>query len=300
MTFTIGADPELFLKENGKAISAFGMVEGTKESPFKTPLGAYQVDGMALEFNIDPVQTGYQFEQFNLNIIRTIADMKDRVSKNGDDTKKYGFNITATQDFDPEYLANQPKEALELGCDPDYNAYTGEVNPRPDGSVNFRTAAGHIHVGWGANIPTDNEEHREICNNFVKVLDATVGMFMTFIDRDPRRRELYGKAGALRYKPYGVEYRTPSNVWIVNRDRRECVYILVNKAIEIMKRGPFDPKGWTAFSEEQIIEIINTGNHAHAKIAVDYLVPYDSCWQNVKKDKRLCLTTNDMGAVVNG
>ena len=296
MTFTIGADPELFLKENGKAISAFGMVEGTKESPFKTDLGAYQVDGMALEFNIDPVQTGYQFEQFNLNIIRTIADMKDRVAKNSDGTKKYGFNITATQDFDPEYLANQPKEALELGCDPDYNAYTGDVNPRPDGSVNFRTAAGHIHVGWGANIPTDNEEHREICNNFVKVLDATVGMFMTYIDRDPRRRELYGKAGALRYKPYGVEYRTPSNVWIINRDRRECVYSLVNKAIEIMKRGPFDPTQWIGFTEEQIVEIINNGDHASAARALQYLIPYQSGWVNVLKDKRLIAS----GATTNG
>lgn len=290
MTFTIGADPELFLKKDGKAISAFGMVEGTKESPFKTDKGAYQVDGMALEFNIDPVSTNYEFEKFNLNIIKTIADMKNRVAKNGDGKKRYGFNITATQDFDPEYLANQPKEALELGCDPDYNAYTGEVNPRPDGSVNFRTAAGHIHVGWGSNIPTDNDEHREICNNFVKVLDATVGMFMTYIDRDPRRRELYGKAGALRYKPYGVEYRTPSNVWIINRDRRQCIYSLVNKAIDIMKRGPFEPIHWTGFTEQQIIDIINDGDHARAKIAVEYMLPYSTEWTNVKRDKRLAVT----------
>jgi len=82
--FTIGADPELFLRENGKPISAFGMVEGTKESPFKTDNGAYQVDGMALEFNIDPVPTGNSFERFNVNIIKTIADMKARVSKNGE------------------------------------------------------------------------------------------------------------------------------------------------------------------------------------------------------------------------
>lgn len=296
MTFTIGADPELFLKENGKAISAFGMIEGTKESPQKTERGAYQVDGMALEFNIDPVSTSYEFEKFNLNIIKTVADMKNRVAaKNGDGTKRYGFNITATQDFDPEYLAQQPKEALELGCDPDYNAYTGEVNPRPDGSVNFRTAAGHIHVGWGANIPTDNDEHREICNNFVKVLDATVGMFMTFIDRDPRRRELYGKAGALRYKPYGVEYRTPSNVWIINRDRRECIYNLVSKAITIMKNGPFVPVHWTGYTEEQIIEIINTGDYERAKIAVDYLLPYVNCWPKVRNDNRLIAKVTNNG-----
>lgn len=65
---------------------------------------------------------------------------------------------------------------------------------RPEGDRLFRTGAGHIHIGWGADIPVDNREHHEICASFVKMLDATVGLFMTCIDRDPRRRELYGKA----------------------------------------------------------------------------------------------------------
>jgi len=283
--FTIGADPELFLRENGKAISAFGMVEGTKESPYKTPNGAYQVDGMALEFNIDPVSTVGQFEQFNINIIKTIQEMKQRVSQNSD-VKKYTFAIQPTQDFDEKYLESQPAAALELGCDPDFNAYTGEENPRPDGTRTFRTAAGHVHVGWGANIPTDNEEHREICNNFVKMLDATVGMFMTFIDRDPRRREMYGKAGACRYKPYGVEYRTPSNVWIINRDRREMMYILVQIAISKMRNG-MSVKDSTGLSEEEIQLVINTGDYKTAKLLLDRQLGFIKVWQKICEDKRL-------------
>jgi len=284
--FTIGADPELFLRENGKAISAFGMVEGTKESPHKTANGAYQVDGMALEFNIDPVSTSYAFDQFNRNIINTIEEMKKRVAQNNT-TKKYTFAIQPTQDFSEKYLANQPAAALELGCDPDFNAYTGEENPRPDGTRPFRTAAGHVHVGWGADIPTDNEEHREICNGFIKMLDATVGMFMTFIDRDPRRREMYGKAGACRYKPYGVEYRTPSNAWIVNRDRRECMYSLVNSAIQKMRsaRTVEDVIGLT---EARIQEVINTGDYMTAELAVDRLLGrWGGPWSRVRKDPRL-------------
>lgn len=287
-TFTIGADPELFLKENGKAISAFGMIEGTKDSPFKTPNGAYQVDGMALEFNIDPVPTIGQFEQFNVNIIKTIQAMKERVAGvHGESSKKYTFAIQPTQDFEAKYLADQPKEALELGCDPDFNAYTGEENPRPDGTRLFRTAAGHVHVGWGADIPIDNEEHREICNSFVKMLDATVGMFMTVIDRDPRRRELYGKAGACRYKPYGVEYRTPSNVWIINRNRREMMYALVNVAIAKMRQGQ-TPELLTGQSEEQIQAIINDGNYHVAALMVDRLVgTHNITWMKIKSDPRL-------------
>ena len=283
--FKIGADPELFLRENGKAISAFGMVEGTKESPHKTSNGAYQVDGMALEFNIDPVPTQGCFEQFNINIINTVKAMKARVAENGEG-KRYTFAIQPTQDFDPEYLANQPKEALELGCDPDFNAYTGEENPRPDGERPFRTAAGHVHVGWGADIPIDNEEHREICNNFVKMLDATVGMFMTVIDRDPRRREMYGKAGACRYKPYGVEYRTPSNVWIINRDRRQVMYNLVRIAINKMSQGS-TVEAVTTLTEEQIQNVINNGEHLVARAVVDKIIHWDVAWKKIKTDPRL-------------
>lgn len=293
--FTIGADPELFLKENGKAISAFGMVEGTKESPHKTANGAYQVDGMALEFNIDPVSTYSAFEQFNINIINTIKAMKERVSANSD-TNKYSFAIQPTQDFDPEYLATQPPAALELGCDPDFNAYTGEENPRPDGTRTFRTAAGHVHVGWGADIPIDNEEHREICNSFVKMLDATVGMFMTFIDRDPRRREMYGKAGACRYKPYGVEYRTPSNVWIINRERREVMYTLVQIAISKMRMG-HSPADIAGTVEGEIERIINEGDYTSAQRIMDrYLARYNASWNRIKRDPRLTPTETQEAA----
>jgi hypothetical protein len=223
MTFTIGADPEVFVMKNGKAISAHGLIPGTKYEPFKTGHGAIQVDGMALEFNINPSPlVGLTaFEEFNTNIVRTLADLAKHAG---------GVNLVMApvQEFDKEVLDAAPTEAKELGCDPDYCAYTLEENPRPDGAVNFRTAAGHVHIGWGGGIPPMNKQHMEICVGFVKALDATVGLFMTYIDREPRRRELYGKAGAFRPKSYGVEYRTPSNMWLVSRERRYLLHRLVN------------------------------------------------------------------------
>ncbi len=38
-------------------------------------------------------------------------------------------------------------------------------------------------------------------------------------DKDTERRGMYGKAGAFRPKPYGVEYRTLSNAWLSNDER---------------------------------------------------------------------------------
>lgn len=230
--FSIGCDPELFLIDRtGKPLSAYGVVKGTKKEPFKVERGAYQVDGMALEFNTDPVPANGAFDQFNGNITAVLKRLKEDVKAAGYKTAK--FNISPVQDFGEEIMAAQPDEAKELGCDPDWCAYTKEPNPRPDGDVTFRTASGHIHVGWGADIPVDHPDHIEICSDFVKCLDATVGMFMTIIDTDPRRRELYGKAGAFRPKPYGVEYRTPSNLWLTHVARRRIIYKLVNVAIKM-------------------------------------------------------------------
>lgn len=228
--FTIGCDPEIFLVDarTSKPVSAYGVVKGTKREPFKVPAGAYQVDGMALEFNTDPVPATGQFPMFDKNIVSVMKKLKEDVKANGFKTVR--FNIAPVQDFGEDLMAEQPKEAKELGCDPDWNAYTKEPNPRPDGDVTFRTASGHIHVGWGADIPVDHPDHIDICAGFVKKLDMTVGMFMTLIDTDPRRRELYGKAGAFRPKPYGVEYRTPSNVWLTHKNRRRIIYDLVNLA----------------------------------------------------------------------
>ena len=270
--FTIGCDPEIFLTKKGQPISAHGIIKGTKSEPFKIPDGAYQVDGMAVEFNTDPVD--YQkFESFNLKVVSVIKKMKEDVQAVDPELK---FNISPVQEFPQEYLDAQPDEAKELGCDPDYNAYTKEENPRPDGDRPFRTGAGHLHIGWGADIPIDNPDHFDICCDFVKMLDYTVGLAMVVFDRDNRRRELYGKAGAFRPKPYGVEYRYPSNAWVVNKARREVVFSMIQFAINIMKSGKTGAE-YFRVTEEEIQRILNEGDHKSARELLRYNSPH--AWQ---------------------
>lgn len=273
--FTVGVDPEIFLTLDGKAVSAYGLIEGSKEKPFPVPSGAYQVDGTAVEFNTDPVPLN-DFTTFNAKMVTVMKELQKAVSAKGN----YKFNISPVQDYDQEYLDSLPDESKELGCDPDYNAYTMEENPRPDGERPFRTGAGHIHVGWGADIPVENREHHEICAGFVKMLDATVGLFMTCIDRDPRRRELYGKAGAYRAKPYGVEYRFPSNVWIQEKTLRKAVHTLVGKAVNYMESG-YSVRRITGQTEEQIRYILDNGNAILAKQVLrksGIIAEYDAIW----------------------
>jgi hypothetical protein len=267
--FQIGCDPEVFVTKGGKPASAYGLLQGTKEKPFKTQNGAYQVDGMAAEFNTDPVSLvtewgndSGRFEEWNARILEQQQEIRKALPKG------YSLRVAPTMEFGKEFLDKQPDEAKELGCDPDYNAYTLKPNPRPDGEKTFRTGAGHIHIGWGADIPVTNEEHIQICAGFVKMLDATVGMFMTYIDRDPKRRELYGKAGCFRPKPYGVEYRTPSNAWLANMDYRRCVWELTSRAIKF-HRKQVSPSQMATF--DNIEEVINTGNAAKAKVALSHI-----------------------------
>lgn len=257
--FTIGVDPEIFLRKDGQPVSAHGLIPGDKKAPHPVPGGAIQVDGTAVEFNTEPVP--YEdFEAFNAKIVTVMKNLAAEVKSKGN----YQFNISPVQEYSQEYFDSIPDDAKELGCDPDYCAYTLEQNPRPEGDRLFRTGAGHIHVGWGADIPTDNPEHHEICAGFVKMLDATIGLFMTVIDRDPRRRELYGKAGAYRAKPYGVEYRFPSNVWLTTRARRKVVHALLTKAVYYMTRG-YDCRSILAIDEETVRTILNNGDWVNAK-----------------------------------
>lgn len=279
--FSFGCDPELFLVDkDGKPVSAHDLIPGTKAEPYKCPSGAYQVDGIAAEFNTDPVESS-DFSTFNANIVRVIKELDTAVKKTKPDAR---FNIAPVMEFDQEFADALPEEAKELGCDPDYDAYTLKPNPRPDGDRLFRTASGHLHIGWGSDIPTDNEEHMQICADFVKMLDATVGLIMTYIDRDPRRRELYGKAGAFRPKPYGVEYRTPSSVWLKNKTYRQAVWQGMNYAISRL-RGGYDVLRATGHPTEVIQSIINTGDVSSAEriLTVTFGQNYPQLWRAVQK-----------------
>ena len=227
--FKIGADPEFFVKRFGKLHSAHGLVPGSKEQPFKVDKGAVQVDGMALEFNIDPAETFDQFETNMTSVLDKIVSM----------IPGYEVFVEPVADFGLEYIMSQPKEARELGCSPDFNAYTKEANPRPDANTPFRTASGHVHIGWTkAPVDINNEGHLEACRALTKALDVYLGIPSLVWDRDDRRRSLYGAAGAFRPKPYGMEYRVLSNKWINDPFCRRLVYENTVKAIQATFDNP--------------------------------------------------------------
>ena len=242
-TFTIGADPELFLLNsvNKKYISSIGLIGGSKEKPRDIGRGcAVQEDNVAVEFNIPPCHDLKSFVdslEYNLQYLQSTAERLGLV-----------LAIDASAEFAPDQLATPASQVF--GCDPDYNAWTRSINPRPSANNQMlRSAGGHIHVGF------DSSELN--FEQVVRAMDLFVGCEMLEFDNDTRRRELYGKAGAFRRKEYGIEYRTASNAWVKSRDLMEWAYNQTGKALEFVSKGKIIPDDGICLL---IQECINTSN----------------------------------------
>jgi hypothetical protein len=227
---TIGADPELFaVDKRDQVVSVHDLLPGTKKNPFKVQNGAVQVDGTSAEFNIDPCHT---FDEFDEKLVSVMATMQDMLSKTGLTLKALPAVF-----YRPDYFSKLPDEAVELGCDPDYSAYTGAENPRPTPSGAYetmRTGSGHVHIGFTEDADISDPKHFLDCRIIAHTLDLWLLPYSKLWDKDNRRALLYGKPGAFRPKAYGLEYRSLSNAWVTNPKARACVFALVKKAMSTL------------------------------------------------------------------
>ncbi|MCA9381304.1 hypothetical protein KC678_03495 [Candidatus Dojkabacteria bacterium] len=247
VNFTIGADPEVFMKLDGKFVSAHPYIFGTKNKPFKVEHGAVQVDGMALEFNIDPSNS---FEEFNSNLNIVQEQLLNMLPAGSE------FMTDATVEFDKMFLETVPYYNRILGCEPDYNAYTMRKNKKPSDSTLMRTAGGHIHIGGiNTNNPT-NQGHMSMASRLSKLLDERIGVYSLLWDKDDKRRSLYGKAGSFRPKTYGMEYRSLSNAWIFNEKIVSFIYNGVQEALELLFDLDYIPN-------PDVQRIINESDRSH-------------------------------------
>lgn len=205
---SVGADIEVFLfNEEKKPVPCVGLFKGTKEEPWRPeymPEGfALQEDNVMLEYNIPAIRPGSD--------IYTTYYLTNDMLKKETASKNLTYEHTPVVYMPPEALAS--KQAQTFGCEADFDAYTGGVQRnRPLPPRTFRTAGGHIHIGGPFNCPP-----------FVSILlleAALQSRYRKVLTPDPQaerpRMNLYGASGAFRTKPYGVEYRTPSNAWASN------------------------------------------------------------------------------------
>ena len=240
--FTLGTDCEIFAQDKtGKHKALCGLVGGTKQKPEPMeflPIGyAYQEDNVAVEFNIPPADNVYQW-------FANVSTARNTLEKLIQTKLGYSFSKECAVSFDTKELKHP--NALVFGCEPDYNAWKLVENRKPQATdKNLRTAGGHIHVGS----PVDMVKG-------VRNMDLFLGVPSIILDDSQgsvKRRELYGKHGAMRPKPYGWEYRVLSNFWVFDDKLIYWVWNATNLALNF--RHTFTKK------EEKIItECIDNGD----------------------------------------
>ncbi|MCS5736718.1 putative amidoligase domain-containing protein, partial [Herbiconiux daphne] len=205
--FTTGTDPEMFARrrDNGVITSVAGLLGCSKEKKLDlSDLVRLQEDNVLAEFDINPCEN---FQQFNDSIQSGIDLTRALLAQHGLDIAEG----VSSHIYSQSELESFDKSAFVFGCTPDYNAMTGQKNPSPAAAdPGLRTAGGHVHIGF----PKDVRMNRELQMDAGVLCDYYLSLPSLFMDSDTRRKELYGKAGAIRFKDYGIEYRSLSNFWI--------------------------------------------------------------------------------------
>lgn len=217
-----GADPELFLRDvQGNPVTSIGLIGHGKENPKSIGNGfALQEDNVALEFNIPPAANK---ESFVASLNFAIGYIEQEIKSKG-----LLIDISPTMNFSVQQLDHP--QAQQLGCEPDYNAWTQKPNPRPVAPASLRSAGGHLHLGWDVEEPV----HR---TRMIKAHDLFCGVWSLLHDKNQERRSIYGKAGACRMKDYGVEYRTLSNFWLKSDELMQQLFDQSEKAINFLNNG---------------------------------------------------------------
>ena len=221
--YLYGTDPECFIMnaKTGQFVSAAGIIPGTKHLPFKVDRGAVQVDGLAAEFNIDPVNNEDDFDRNIQTVLNQLITMVKDVDANLE------LVFTPTAHFDSDYFSSLDNETKILGCDPDFNI-KGEING-VSGDLSdtpIRTAAGHVHIGWRSPVPvTGDSDHFEDCRMVSeKFHTKKLKWFEPETPAEKVRLHYYGHSGAFRPKTYGVELRSPSNRWVKESSSRREMF----------------------------------------------------------------------------
>jgi hypothetical protein len=212
-----------------------------------------QEDNVLVEFNIPPAATKQDF----IYSIQTGKRQIDMLFPPGVEVRVQSSAFLPV----PE-LANPM--AQEFGCDPDFCAWTdGKMNIKPplptDG---LRSAGGHLHTGYELTpfAKSIGVTRQDIGMELIKAYDYYLGVPSIIMDRDLFRRRLYGKAGAFRAKPYGVEYRTLSSFWLKDLDLIDWAYTQTMRAITEVSAGNYI----TNALGEKIQKAINTSDQTLA------------------------------------
>jgi len=232
-----GSDPEFFfLKKEQIVPPVFLLGEGERiiwkeEFPYRVYREEDEIsvtsDGAAFELLVSPKENWE--ELFDL-IGQGISLTQELVNK-----KEVEIAVVPAAKINPQYLVD---ETLISGCDPDYDALDEDwcakevLEDSP-----YRYAGAHMHIGF-----QDSDMRVYAHNNIVplvQLLGIYVGIPALINSKEKQlealRLKKYGKPARYRVPDHGVEYRSTSNNWIINKALAGTLFENVQKVVEVFK-----------------------------------------------------------------
>jgi hypothetical protein len=192
VNLSFGSDPEFVLTDkNGNYKSAIGIVNGTKET--KVDLGAGHkmfYDNVLMELNVVSGRN-------ENDVIEKFTDCLTRAARA---IYPYLMRAQASQTYPAK--ETQHPDARVFGCEPEYCAYEmTQLNPPTcEPGNNFRSAGGHIHLGYNgvafpllAPIKGDGTEDEDRSERdwgrvwVVRMMDLFVGVPSLLVDHDKNK-----------------------------------------------------------------------------------------------------------------
>lgn len=239
--FKIGTDPEFGILniETNFAYPPIALIEFdninaefNKKNPehwifnkLRKPPTVLHMDGAALELEIKPERTA---SALSTNIMRGLDLINNTL--NYVDGKIISYLPTLNWDVN-EYTEEKYGEAFvyanRFGCDPDFDAFdSNEEQLEEDAEFHpYRYFGGHIHLGVPDNLL---QKTKEIPHVLTKLCAIYWGNLCTFKSNFPEQEKLrlyrYGKPGRYRPQLHGIEYRSPSNSWLISRYTIEEIF----------------------------------------------------------------------------
>ena len=225
MTFSFGSDPEFMLEQNGKIRSAIGVLKGDKDHPTKINDFGFYYDNVLAECTIPPTYTNDDTLSTFRNCIRNLHDIVNPLKP----------IIKASHKYDKSEFWHE--DAYKVYCVAENCCYSMKEIDQDETIFNktdLRSAGGHIHIG--------HPELKKKWNGWIagRLMDLFLGIPSVFLDDDPAsrtRKEIYGKAGRIRFTDYGIEYRSLSNFWLRSPKLVSFVFKASQKVVLLIESG---------------------------------------------------------------
>ena len=171
----------------------------------------------------------------------------------------------------PSIRATLTESDLELGCNPSENIYGLTSDMALASMTPARWAGGHVHI----NLPAVHCNPTTVAR-CIRNVDAIAGVALVNMVGDwddTQRRQFYGQAGEFRTKPYGFEYRTPSNQMWTSSYMLYAFLEIMRMAVKMaLAELDYEDIGFDT-TQEEVIRTIQDNNKAMALAVIERNLP---------------------------